>query len=255
MLLHANLRIDCQADGIPAPTHQWRKSNQRRFSDQTSATSATADWVSIVSGPHVHVLENGSLVVVDAVREDEGEYMCSASSSVGSISSNQVRVRVRTPAHFVHKFLTIKSKVMDRVTLACEAHGDEPMSMTWMHKNQIISNSMPSLNPNSHKYVVQDTVTQDANQQSIRKSSLVLESTMLSDTGAYSCTASNAFGRDEMSVQLVVQSVPEAPIGVRAVQVGSRRIAIDWKSVPSDGNSPIVHFLVHYKKSSGDERR
>lgn len=198
------------------------------------------------------MLENGSLVIVDAVRDDEGEYMCSASSTVASISSHAVHVRVRTPAHFVHKFQSLASKVGERVTLSCEASGDEPMTVTWMHKNQLISNSMPSLNQNSgQKFVLQDSVTKDRDSQSVRKSTLVLESTSLSDTGLYSCTASNAFGREERKVQLVVQSVPEPPVGLRVVQIGSRRVTIDWKTGPTDGNSAIVHYLVHYKKSTG----
>ena len=61
--------IDCQAEGIPSPTHQWKK---------FSSTSPSGELLAIVSGPHIHVLENGSLAIIDAEKEDEGDYVCEA---------------------------------------------------------------------------------------------------------------------------------------------------------------------------------
>lgn len=47
--------------------------------DTTSGNSILQnDLVPIVSGPHIHVLENGSLVIIDANKSDEGEFVCEA---------------------------------------------------------------------------------------------------------------------------------------------------------------------------------
>jgi len=60
--------IDCQAEGIPSPIHQWKK----RLIGHSNELPLTG----IVSGPRIHVLENGSLAIVDAAQADFGDYVC-----------------------------------------------------------------------------------------------------------------------------------------------------------------------------------
>ena len=79
----------------------------------------------------------------------------------------------------------------------------------------------------------------------------MIESTALADSGVYACTASNAFGREEMSFQMLVQSVPEPPTHLRVTEISGRRVTISWKE-PADGNLAIVEYLVHYKRNEGE---
>lgn len=69
--------IDCQAEGIPPPIHQWKKRLSEGQSGQTSS-GLPNEFTAIVSGPRLHVLENGSLAIVDANKSDEGEFVCEA---------------------------------------------------------------------------------------------------------------------------------------------------------------------------------
>lgn len=86
-----NIVIDCQSEGIPAPTHQWKKVLTTVTSGAAGVGSTgtpnhmssvssllNGDLVAIVSGPHMHVLENGSLSIVEASKSDEGDYVCEA---------------------------------------------------------------------------------------------------------------------------------------------------------------------------------
>ena len=66
VISHKNGLLDCQTEGIPASTHQWKKA------------SSSGELQAIVSGPHIHVLENGSLAIIDARKGDEGDYVCEA---------------------------------------------------------------------------------------------------------------------------------------------------------------------------------
>ena len=76
--------IDCQAEGIPAPIHQWKKrlsgGSSGNAGDTTGKTgqpsSSPNEFATIASGPHMHVLENGSLSIIDATKGDQGEYAC-----------------------------------------------------------------------------------------------------------------------------------------------------------------------------------
>ena len=221
-----------------------------------------------MSGPHVHVLENGSLVIIDADKSDEGEYVCGASSTIASISSPAVHVKVRTPAHFKKKFQSIKTRIGDKVSLICDAYGDEPIKVTWSKGNEILSNSFAQSNK---KFIVQENVSRSSGStatammmtttaaaaaaaSAFRTSTLVMETTSLSDSGYYACSASNPFGREEMSFQLLVQSVPDAPTNLKVIEVTGRRIIIGWKESP-DGNSPIIEYALSYKKNDGNARR
>lgn len=77
-------------------------------------------------------------------------------------------------------------------------------------------------------------------------SELGIERTIRQDTGIFICSASNAYGSDDMNIQLIVQEIPEAPRNVRVVDQQSRSIGISW-TYPYAGNSPITNYVVQYK--------
>lgn len=268
-----NLLIDCQTQGYPVPIHQWKKFKHTQSvnsvnphapliasSSSSSSTSASKEFVSIVSGPHVHVLENGSLVIIDATKSDEGEYLCGSSNIVGSILSSPVYVKVNTAAHFKKNFVSLKSKINDKVAMLCEAFGDEPIRLSWSKEHEILSNTYSQ----GKKYIIQENVRSHDHSSSsltpegggdhasspVRSSRLSIDSLDLSDSGFYICTASNQFGREEMSFQLLVQGVPQAPKDVKATEVTARTATIIWKE-PPNGNSAIIEYSLNYKKNDG----
>lgn len=261
-----NLLIDCQTQGYPVPIHQWKKFkrtqsvnlvNPHGASIALSSSSASKEFVSIVSGPHVHVLENGSLVIIDADKSDEGEYLCGSSNIVGSIISSPVYVKVNTAAHFKKNFASLKSKINDKVAMLCEAFGDEPIRLSWSKEHEILSNTYSQ----GKKYIIQENARSHDHVDGdgglvdqvapVRSSRLSIESLDLTDSGFYICTASNQYGREEMSFQLLVQGVPEAPKDVKATDVSSRKATITWKE-PPNGNSAIIEYSLNYRKNDGE---
>jgi Down syndrome cell adhesion molecule len=77
-------------------------------------------------------------------------------------------------------------------------------------------------------------------------SELGISHTYRQDSGIYVCTANNAFGQDELMIQLIVQEVPEPPKNLRINLQQSRTIQISW-NIPFSGNSPIEEYNVQYK--------
>lgn len=71
-----------------------------------------------------------------------------------------------------------------------------------------------------------------------------------SDGGIYSCIARNAFGQAERKLRLLVQEPPEAPEVVDIAYISSRYISLRWLA-PPDGNSPIVKYIVEYRRQLG----
>lgn len=59
------------------------------FSSYSFADEAS-DFHGIVSSPHIHVLENGSLNIISVQTEDKGRYLCEASNGVGPSLSTAV---------------------------------------------------------------------------------------------------------------------------------------------------------------------
>lgn len=52
--------------------------------------------------------------------------------------------------------------------------------------------------------------------------------------------------KDEMSMHLIVQEVPEQPKNLRINSQQSRNLQLTW-SQPFAGNSPIIEYNIHYK--------
>lgn len=77
-------------------------------------------------------------------------------------------------------------------------------------------------------------------------SELVISNTLRDDSGRYYCIATNAFGRDEMTVQLFIQEPPDFPRNVHVIEKGSRFVTLGWV-LSQDGNSPITQCIVEHK--------
>lgn len=94
------------------------------------------------------------------------------------------------------------------------------------------------------------------------------------DSALFTCVATNAFGSDDTSINLIVQGIyylfllliliknlttklfvwiaepPEVPFGVKVLDKSGRSVQLSW-SAPYDGNSPLTRYLIEYKISKG----
>lgn len=82
-------------------------------------------------------------------------------------------------------------------------------------------------------------------------SELIIFNTLRDDSGQYYCMATNAFGRDEMALQLFVQEPPDFPRNIHVIEKGSRFVKLGWV-LSQDGNSPILQCIAEYKMESGE---
>ncbi|XP_014672723.1 PREDICTED: Down syndrome cell adhesion molecule-like protein Dscam2 [Priapulus caudatus] len=70
------------------------------------------------------------------------------------------------------------------------------------------------------------------------------------DSGKYTCIATNEYGHDSRSVMLSVLEKPEPPGQVKVTGVSSRTIQISWNR-PYDGNSEILKYIIEYQNVTG----
>ena len=79
----SNATILCEAIGYPPPTVIWSSSNED-ISDRVSVS----DSVSVPTGYGNVTRVSVNLTIANAIREDTGEYICSANNSIGDDDKN-----------------------------------------------------------------------------------------------------------------------------------------------------------------------
>ena len=81
------------------------------------------------------------------------------------------------------------------------------------------------------------------------ESELLLTNLARHDAGLYTCAARNAYGQSDTKLRLIVQEPPEAPTIVDVGHISSRFISLRWLA-PFDGNSPILKYVVEFRKQA-----
>ena len=70
------------------------------------------------------------------------------------------------------------------------------------------------------------------------------------DSALFTCVATNAFGSDDTSINLIVQEVPETPSGLKVLEKHGRNIKLSWQA-PYNGNSNLTRYLIEFKPTKG----
>ncbi|XP_060519429.1 cell adhesion molecule Dscam2 isoform X3 [Cylas formicarius] len=217
--------IHCQADGYPKPVITWRK----------AVDEQPGEYKDFLFETSVQQYQNGSLGFTHISKENEGQYLCEAKNNIGAGVSKVIFLRVNAPARFIQKSKQIQVVKGEQAHLQCSANGDTPMQIIWKVGGQHISKE------GDQRYSIREQALADG-----MVSELGIERTIRQDTGIFICAASNAYGSDDMNIQLIVQEIPEPPRNVRVMDQQSRSIGISW-TYPYAGNSPITNYIVQYK--------
>ncbi|KAK9708583.1 Immunoglobulin I-set domain [Popillia japonica] len=221
--------LHCQAGGYPSPTITWRK----------AIGSQPGEYKDFLFEPHVHQYQNGTLSFTHVSKDNEGQYLCEAKNNIGSGVSKVIFLKVNAPAHFLQKAKQVQVVKGEQAHLQCSALGDTPMEMMWkMGSLHIVPDSDP-------RFTIREQILLEG-----MVSELSIERTIRQDTTTFTCGATNAYGQDEMHIQLIVQEIPEAPRNVRVIEQLSRSIGLSW-TLGFAGNSPINSYIVQYKLGTG----
>ncbi|KAK4008603.1 hypothetical protein OUZ56_013738 [Daphnia magna] len=222
-------KIECKSDGFPKPQISWKK----------APGSTPNDYRDIRSNNYVRI-EDGTLSIGNIQKSSEGYYLCEASNGIGAGLSAVIFVSVQAPPQFEIKFKNQTARRGEPAVLQCEAKGEKPIGILWnMNSKRLDSKSDP-------RYTIREEIlpTGVLSDLSIKK----LERT---DSALFTCVATNAFGSDDTSINLIVQEPPEVPFGVKVLDKSGRSVQLSW-SAPYDGNSPLTRYLIEYKISKGD---
>ncbi|XP_065168013.1 cell adhesion molecule Dscam1 isoform X4 [Atheta coriaria] len=218
--------LNCQAAGYPTPAITWKR----------AVGSQPGEYKDFLFEPNVQQQSNGSLTFKHISKENEGQYLCEGKNNIGTGVSKVIFLKVNAPAYFPQKTKQIQVVKGEHAHLQCSAVGDTPMEIMWkMGGQQIVSDV-------DQRYSIREQTLVEG-----MVSELGIERTIRQDTGVFTCSSSNAYGQDEMNIQLIVQEIPEFPKNVRVTEQLSRSIGVSWTQ-PHAGNSPISNYIIQYKE-------
>lgn len=141
------------------------------------------------------------------------------------------------PPQFEIKLRNQTSRRGDPAVLQCEAKGEKPIGILWNINNKRLEPKGDS------RYTIREEI-----QTHGVLSDLSIKRTERSDTALFTCVATNAFGSDDTSINMIVQEVPETPYGLKVLDKSGRSVQLSWVA-PYDGNSPIKRYMIEYKPS------
>ncbi|TRZ02412.1 hypothetical protein DNTS_034467 [Danionella cerebrum] len=166
--------LTCEASGMPPPAITWLKDNQ-----PISRSSS----VRVISGGR-------GLRLMHAATEDAGKYTCIVSNSAGE-ERKSFDLNVMVPPSIVNEGTVedVKVKEAQNIILACEVTGNPVPEITWLKDGQPLAHD-PRLEVMSNGRFLQISESQ------------------VSDTGRYSCLASNSAGDRSRHLNLNVLVSP-----------------------------------------------
>nr|XP_057938852.1 matrix-remodeling-associated protein 5-like [Doryrhamphus excisus] len=182
------LKVDCLASGRPNPAVSWS------LPDGTTVNSVLQGADRPGRTRRLIVFDNGTLLLPAVGMGEEGEYICYAENQGGQdIMKVNVKVMTRSPPAFSgdRSYQVIKVRQGATATIRCQAMGDPPPTVTWFSPGH---RAIPS---RSGFYSDRITVASGG--------TLEIRLVQNTDTGNYTCQASNSAGKKIMVVGLEVE--------------------------------------------------
>uniref|UniRef100_W8BRX8 Down syndrome cell adhesion molecule-like protein Dscam2 n=1 Tax=Ceratitis capitata TaxID=7213 RepID=W8BRX8_CERCA len=237
--------ITCKADGFPIPSVQWKQS----IGDSGEYRELSYGIGNGNSQSVIETYNNGSLIIPKVGREHEGSYLCQASNGIGAGLSTLIKLTVHVGPSVTVSKKQVSVRRGDRVTLRCEADGDQPLNITWRAKANHIDPSYDI------RYHIKDSPLSRGS-----VSEMTILQTILNDRGEYTCIATNNYGHDRAVIHLQVQEPPNFPVNLHVTDLGSRSVTLAWSPNDQDsifmnngGNNrdsqPISNYILQYKKA------
>ncbi|XP_027145831.1 hemicentin-1 [Larimichthys crocea] len=175
VLVGKSVTLECESNAVPPPTITWYKNGRV-----------------VTESANLRILAEGQMLEIKGSEvSDTGQYVCKATNVAGQVDKNfhlniYVPPSIDGPAEE-----SVVETISNPVTFACDATGIPPPSLTWLKNGRLIENS-ESLEMHIFS----------------GGSKLQIARSQLSDSGTYSCVASNVEGKARKSYHLTIQVPP-----------------------------------------------
>ncbi|XP_077013357.1 hemicentin-1 isoform X4 [Tamandua tetradactyla] len=180
VILNSPTSLVCEAYSYPPATITWFK-----------------DGAPLETNQNIRILPGGrTLQILNAQEDNAGRYSCVATNEAGEMIKHY-EVKVYIPPIINKGDLLgpglspkeVKIKVNNTLTLECEAYAIPSASLSWYKDGQLLKSD-------DHVHIAANGHT------------LQIKEAQLSDTGRYTCVASNIAGEDELDFDVNIQVPP-----------------------------------------------
>ncbi|XP_016396944.1 matrix-remodeling-associated protein 5-like [Sinocyclocheilus rhinocerous] len=177
-----NFLVDCVASGLPDPEVSWS------LPDGTMINNALQSDDSGTRNRRYIIFGNGTLLLQQMGKKDEGNYTCYAKNTLGEDAMKvSVQVMPNSPQITSKEQVSMLAPFGQSAQMKCDATGVLSATIIWISpRNEIIPSS-------SVKY------------QILNDGTLIIKKLTLADQGKYACVARNPAGDNIKNVNLLVE--------------------------------------------------
>ncbi|KAL7863700.1 hypothetical protein SRHO_G00126840 [Serrasalmus rhombeus] len=202
-----NFLVDCVASGLPDPEVSWS------LPDGTIINNALQSDDSGSRNRRYIIFGNGTLLLQQMGKNDEGDYTCYAKNTLGEDAMKvSVQVIPNSPRISSKDQASLWAPLGHAAQMTCDATGEPPPAIIWISpNNEIITSS-------SVKY------------QILNDGTLIIKKVTLADQGKYACVARNSAGDDIKNVKLQVE-VREPHINGKGGRTESKVLAVSYQTL------------------------
>uniref|UniRef100_A0A673IBQ3 Hemicentin-1 n=1 Tax=Sinocyclocheilus rhinocerous TaxID=307959 RepID=A0A673IBQ3_9TELE len=170
-----SVTLECESNAVPPPIITWYKNGRP-----------------ITETANLRILADGQMLELRETEvSDTGQYVCKASNVAGQVDKNfhlSIHVPPRLDGPAVER---VVETISNPVAFACDATGIPPPSLTWLKNGRVIENS-----ESLEMHILSGG------------SKLQIARSQLSDSGTYTCVASNVEGKARKNYHLTIQVPP-----------------------------------------------
>ncbi|XP_061104018.1 matrix-remodeling-associated protein 5-like [Conger conger] len=175
-----SFQIDCLASGFPAPEVSWTL-------PEGTIVKSTLQYEGELSHNFI-VFENGTLLLKQISRGDEGDYTCNARNTFGQdVMKVRIHLLPDSPRILSKDEVSIWGLLGKPVQIKCQASGEPTPTITWY------SPSNATIATSSIRY------------QILGDGTLIIRKLGSADRGNYACVAKSLAGYDVKNVHLEVE--------------------------------------------------
>ncbi|NWI18544.1 NCAM1 protein, partial [Crypturellus soui] len=228
MELEDQITLTCEASGDPIPSITWRTST-RNISNEEKTLDGR-----IVVRSHARV---SSLTLKEIQYTDAGEYVCTASNTIGQ-DSQAMYLEVQY-APKLQGPVAVYTWEGNQVNITCEVFAYPSAVISWFRDGQLLPSSNYSnikiYNTPSASYL---EVTPDSE----------------NDFGNYNCTAVNRIGQESSEFILVQADTPSSP-SIDRVEPYSSTAQVEFDEPEATGGVPILKYKAEWRALGEGEWR
>ncbi|XP_055041763.2 hemicentin-1 isoform X2 [Misgurnus anguillicaudatus] len=170
-----SITLECESNAVPPPIITWYKNGR-----------------TVTETANLRILADGQMLELKETElSDTGQYVCKATNVAGQVDKNfhvNIHVPPRLDGPAVER---VTETISNPVTFACDAIGIPPPSLTWLKNGRVIENS-----ESLEMHILSGG------------SKLQIARSQLSDSGTYTCVASNVEGKARKNYHLTIQVPP-----------------------------------------------